>query len=278
MLPTKNLNLPIGIDVEKYVNKNEFVSPNHSHPYYEFLFIQHASFNYFVNGEIITPADYSIILVNKNTVHKAVYADHNNNTYIIVKFYETMISSHFKKELETLFSNPLLMIPKEEHLLMELLITRLYREFARKPHNYEKMLWHQLNELIVLMSRLAAENHSYLRSKPLSITEQAINYINQNLFTTDKSLLSLENVAARFYMNPSAFSRTFKKEAGIGFKDYILSSKICHAKKLLSSTDYPITEVSFRSGFTDSNYFASVFKKYESITPTDYAKFIKKLK
>ncbi len=274
----KDLKLSSGIDVQKYVNKNEFVNPNHSHPYYEFLFIQHASFHYFVNDKIITPVDYSIVLVNKNTVHKAVYANQNNNTYIIVKFYETMISSSFQRELETLFSAPLLIIPKEEHLVMDLLITRLYKEFQNKPHNYEKMLWHQLNELIVLMSRLAEQNRPFLQSSPLSIIEQAIHYINRNLFTADKSLLSLENVSARFYMNPAAFSRIFKKEAGIGFKDYILSSKICHAKKLLSSTDYPITEVAFRSGFSDSNYFASVFKKYESITPTDYAKFLKKLK
>lgn len=267
----------IGIIVQKFVNKKEFTSPNHSHPYYEFLYIRQASFNYLIGEEIVTPADNSIILVNKNTIHKAVYANSDKNNYTIIKFYETLIHNDFQKDLNALFENRLLPFSNNDAILIDFLISKIYQEHRQQNHNREAMLRYQLNELIEHFYRLSLKANALPVKSVPTVTEQAITYINSNLTTEDHSLLSLQNISERFHMSSCAFSRMFKKEAGIGFKEYVLSAKILHAKELLASTDLPITEVAFLSGFSDSNYFSSVFKKYELMTPTDYAKFIKTL-
>ena len=73
-------------------------------------------------------------------------------------------------------------------------------------------------------------------------------------------------------MNSSAFSKKFKKEIGIGFKEYVVSAKIIYSKKLMETTTDSITKIAFLSGFEDSNYFSTVFKKMESISPSEYIK------
>lgn len=44
------------------------------------------------------------------------------------------------------------------------------------------------------------------------------------------------------------------------------------AKRLLSKTNYQITDVGEMSGFLDNNYFSRAFKKTTRYTPRDYRK------
>jgi len=52
--------------------------------------------------------------------------------------------------------------------------------------------------------------------------------------------------------------------------EFILNEKIKHAKKLLSNPNINVSEVSYATGFEDSNYFIRLFKKYEGVTPKQY--------
>jgi len=271
----RDLDLNRGLEIHKFINKKEFTNPNHSHPYYEFLYIRNASFNYLIGEEIITPVNNSIILVNENTIHKAVYANSDTNNYTIIKFYKLLIDSTLQEDLKRLFQNRLLKIPQNDIVLVDMLIAKIHREFRENNHNSLTMLKLQLNELIEYFYRLSLNSDSISSKSKLTITEQAISYINSNLTSIDHTLLTLDKISSRYHMSACSFSRLFKKEAGIGFKEYILSAKILHAKKLLASSNLPITEIAYLSGFSDSNYFASVFKKHESVTPSEYSKFIK---
>ena len=48
------------------------------------------------------------------------------------------------------------------------------------------------------------------------------------------------------------------------------------AKMLLSETDIQINEISSMSGFSDSGYFCTVFKKHENMTPKEYRQLHRK--
>ena len=161
-------------------------------------------------------------------------------------------------------------------MLIDFLINKIHKEYNKKKINYGCMLKYQLHELITHLYRLSLTEQTTVQASAPSVVQQAITYINENLFLPDAPQISLQSVAEKFHINPFSFSKMFKSESGIGFKEYIISAKILQAKKLLASTDYPITEIAFLSKFSDSNYFSSVFKKYEHLTPTEYAKFIKK--
>ena len=61
-----------------------------------------------------------------------------------------------------------------------------------------------------------------------------------------------------------------------GFADWIIQltneATDFNAAQLLSTGNFSVTEVAERCGYSDSNYFASVFKKFKGTTPLKFSK------
>lgn len=268
-----------GIRLEKFVNKLEFISTDHTHPYYEMVYVKHPSFNYLIGDKIISPVSASLILVDKDTFHHPIASSTGKHSYTIIQFYEKMIAPELQQSLYRLFQNQLFIIDNEKNdsLLIDILVSKLYTEYCQEERTRDIMLKYQINELVELCSRFSLHHAQVINKEAPSLVEQAMRYINANLLAEDHSLLSLDYVASLFHMSPCSFSRLFKKEAGIGFKQYELSARILYAKKMLADGTHSISEVAYMSGFTDSNYFSYIFKKITSATPSEYIKFVRNI-
>jgi AraC-like DNA-binding protein len=97
------------------------------------------------------------------------------------------------------------------------------------------------------------------------LMEKAVEYINSSLGND----LTVENLAARFNLSATHFRRLFKAFAGMSPKEYMLSSKINRAKKLLLD-GRPIKEISDELGFCDVFHFMRTFKKIAGINPGQF--------
>lgn len=104
-----------------------------------------------------------------------------------------------------------------------------------------------------------------------SITRKIAAYIVDNL----PSQITVNLLAEKFFLDPSALSRKFKHETGVSITEYINRHRITLAQYYLEERYRNITEVSFLVGYRDSNYFCRVFKKITLITPTQYIKHTK---
>lgn len=82
--------------------------------------------------------------------------------------------------------------------------------------------------------------------------------------------LSLEAMAAKFFMNPSYFSTFFKKHTGKNFKKYLTELRMKEAHRLLLHTNMMIYEIAERVGYNNSRQFSNMFKKYYGKLPNDY--------
>ena len=69
---------------------------------------------------------------------------------------------------------------------------------------------------------------------------------------------------SRFY-----FSRLFRQVTGCTFPDYLSQLRISEAQALLS-TDCPITDIAFQTGFSNVSSFNRCFKKYTNCSPSEY--------
>jgi AraC-like DNA-binding protein len=125
-----------------------------------------------------------------------------------------------------------------------------------------------LQELIVRIIQTQSVNQ--LRD-PMNISSESpmlpvIEYIQNHI--TDN--ITLKDLSDKACMSTSSFFRYFKRETGRSPIEFILHEKIRYAKKLLSNPHIQINEVSFATGFEDSNYFIRLFKKHEGVTPKQY--------
>jgi AraC-like DNA-binding protein len=64
--------------------------------------------------------------------------------------------------------------------------------------------------------------------------------------------------------------RIFQQSTGMTPNDYLQRLRVSRAGELLAGTSRPITEIAIACGFSSSQYFSNVFRKYLGQTPTAF--------
>jgi ligand-binding sensor protein/AraC-like DNA-binding protein len=98
------------------------------------------------------------------------------------------------------------------------------------------------------------------------ILAPALAYVAENCHKR----LTIDDMASFCNISSSYFSKLFNRATGKTFSTYVNGLRVERAKKLLESTDAPITAIAFDLGFDDSGYFDKVFKRIEGVTPSAY--------
>ncbi|MBP1962720.1 AraC family transcriptional regulator [Paenibacillus aceris] len=93
--------------------------------------------------------------------------------------------------------------------------------------------------------------------------QRALLYIHHHF----REGFSLEDAAKQAGLAPNYFSLVFRKTTGIPFQTYVQNLRLKFAKSLLISSNYPITEICYASGFHTLTHFERVFKQRFGQTP-----------
>ena len=80
----------------------------------------------------------------------------------------------------------------------------------------------------------------------------------------------LDDLAACVGLHPNYVCSIFKKHAGQSYLTYLHKERINAAKKLLLDTDYTMEQIAAEVGYSSPSQLARVFRKYESISPSDF--------
>ncbi len=103
--------------------------------------------------------------------------------------------------------------------------------------------------------------------------EKAMRYIRQKFALH----LTLEDVAQFVGYSPAYFSRIFREDTGMTFKEYLNELRIERAKSLLLTTELSVTEISSMLGCSDQSYFCKIFRRATGVSPDKYRKRSRRL-
>ena len=103
------------------------------------------------------------------------------------------------------------------------------------------------------------------------LLNETCKYIQEN-FSQE---ITLSQVAELLSVSAEHLSRTFKRETGFNFSEYLTLFRLQKAEFMLKNEPgRSVHAVAFACGFNDSNYFSYKYKKQYGVSP----KKVKKLK
>ena len=108
----------------------------------------------------------------------------------------------------------------------------------------------------------------FMQKQPASgetVMKKAVAYIHEHI---DENI-SIQELSDFCGLSQSGFKHAFKECTGASPRDYINHHKIIKARTLLQS-GLSVTDTAMTLSFSSSEYFAAVFKKYTTLTPSQY--------
>ena len=126
--------------------------------------------------------------------------------------------------------------------------------------------------IVMLLNLLAAEFYRRTDTSAaglhLSVYQisESVQYITENL---DEEL-RVKDIANRYGYTTEHYSRLFKQYFGITPMQYIVSSRIENAIRLMERRGTTVLDAAYSSGFRNSSAFYKAFKSYKGMSPTEY--------
>jgi two-component system, response regulator YesN len=84
--------------------------------------------------------------------------------------------------------------------------------------------------------------------------------------------INLQSLSDKFHLNASYISQMFKNKTGMNYHNYLEHIRMMKAKKLLTTTEMSISEISFAVGYRDYRVFTKMYKSNQGILPSEYRK------
>lgn len=176
---------------------------------------------------------------------------------------------------------------------------RLMQSFANRPERYRQKLSFEpvlFAELVATLDEIAIEQYlrrpfhneviaalfqrlmislyrsAHMDMKPgaLSPMQEQVLKVQQHIDLHANEDLSLESLAAAFYLNPFTLSRTFRQLTGFPLSRYVSRLRLSLARELLTGTSLRVSDIAIQTGIGDPNTLIRQFRKEQGITPLQY--------
>lgn len=137
----------------------------------------------------------------------------------------------------------------------------------------EKDDFNRLLQLLHVLHQLAKHDETvFLSSDGYLSTEvhEGSDEIHEYIFNNFNRSIQLQDVATIAGMNPSAFSRYFKRIHRKTFSRYLIEIRIGYACKLLMESKTNISAICYESGFNNLSNFNKQFRRVKGMNPSEF--------
>ncbi len=127
----------------------------------------------------------------------------------------------------------------------------------------------------LLYQALAWLDHKYRSIYAITENKQPSNYVLKFVKLVNKNFQEYHSVnyyAGKLCITPGHLNELLKKHYGITAKQYIQNRIMLEAKRLLSFSNLPVSEIAWKLNFDDTSYFVRLFRKLNGKTPLAYRK------
>jgi len=138
------------------------------------------------------------------------------------------------------------------------------------PRRAESKAW--LEDCREAMLCAAARLGEMLRPKEWPESSDRRRKIHRFICVNFSSDIQLKSLAEELHVSESRAGHLVKQLFSMPFSELLGQFRLKTAAELLSSSDMPVSEIAFKAGFNDQNYFSRRFKRAFGVSPLRYRK------
>lgn len=244
----------------------------HYHDFNKIIIFIKGNINYTIEGKNYALNPYDIVLVNAGEIHRPSVLDDSEYERIIIyvstQFLKTYAGEDYdlndcfersKKEKSNVLRIHSLDKSKLYQVCLELEQSFCDNAFGKEL--YQKILF---LEFMIHLNRTVLSNHINYLDSVIGSTKliQILDYINEHL----SQEITIDSLAANFYLNRYYLMHFFKEETGYTIGNYITEKRLLLAKNYVQSGK-SVTEACYQSGFKNYSTFSRAFKKTFNTLP-----------
>ena len=258
--------------------------PLHCHEEIEMVLCDCGKCRYTVSGEEIDIGFGDILIIMPWVLHSFRLVEAKDYflaaTYLISV---DMINNHTVDICSSKYIQPLLERECSDYCVIRF-GSEHYEEFRNIAvplfdtyFDHDRFFELKLKSLITdLVFRLFS--HGFIRirsdtpeSNDVRIVRQVVDYISEKYMEN----ITLAGLAELVNMSETGLSRLFRNVTGMSCIDYVIEYRLTKAMGFLRSTDKPIIEIAYETGFNNISYFNRTFKKHCGQTPSEFRRYKK---
>ena len=235
-------------------------APLHYHNLYEIYYLTKGSCQYFIDNRAYQMQAGDVLMIASEAIHKVVY-DAKPHSRLLINFDKSYISETLVSAIPNVLH--ISRVPRIQKVL-ETLFQKIRGEYEHPDTFSKEYLKCYVSEMLLLLVRtqngkvkVATDNNNFV--------EQALSYVHQNYMNK----VTLVEVAKHCAVSAEHLSRSFKKRTGSGFSEYLTLYRLkCAQEMLFYYPDLTISEIAYKCGFNDGNYFSVVYKRWCGVSPS----------
>lgn len=270
-----------GITIDRIRRQPGFAMPvKHLHNEYEIYYLLEGERYYFIDQQTYHVRQGSLVLIRPNQIHQTSSAGALGHDRFLIGLSEQPfgdflsftgelnLSGFFKRH-----AGVMELSPTDQSLTADLL-TEVAEELHQKKPGYRHTAMSRLSQLFIHINRSFPEASKSPSQASLSTQSRhrKVDEVAAYIVDNYSQPLSLDSIAAHFFISKCYLSRIFKEATGFTVNEYLNMTRIRHARHLLINTGLSITAISESLGYDSITYFERVFRSYTEASPSEYRK------
>ncbi|MFT3739278.1 MAG: AraC family transcriptional regulator [Breznakibacter sp.] len=252
--------------------------PNHSHTYYEIIYIAKGSGMHHLNSALLPYKCGDLFLVSPEDRHHLVYS--KQTKLVFIKFTDNYFlgNRHLSPDIFA-SKNPLSIMRKQLFKEEKLIFGEPCKTILRKTienilsYNCQKdvstspIVFYQILSIFGIIEEAAAKL-SLRIDDGMPNKEDLITYVHQHIYTPEK--IRIKHIAGHFNISANYFSAYFKSNFGISLREYVNDYRMRLIEKRLEAGQSTIKQIAYEFGFADESHLSNYFSSRKKIAPGSY--------
>lgn len=257
-----------------HLYREEKAMDMHIHDCYELYYSISGGKQFLIDNSFYAIAPGDLFIINQYESHKLTQIDNSVHERIVLS-----IHPDYVKRISTADTNlDYCFTSREAHFQHKVSLNKeqqsrfLYyinKMTSAKGYAHDIIEQAAFMELLVMINVLSDSNAADTAGSEYKYSRQVdhiLSYINQNIGQP----ITVEQLAAHFFLSESYICRIFKQATGTTINKYITARRISIAKAHLNE-GISVNETFERSGFGDYSNFFKAFTKAVGVSPKKYA-------